>query len=94
MILLAFIVLAFNSAALYYRVYAKEIAVKLISGYSFLDQFSLRMAFKTALLPALIFMPDVSILAALCCVAADLALFALCLSRNIRRNVGTVMKGE
>lgn len=94
MILLAFTVLAFNSTALYYRVYNKEIAVKLISGYSFMDLFSLHMALKTALLPILILMPNVSIPAALLCVAADLGLFILCIRRNIRRNVAAVMKGE
>lgn len=93
-ILFALLALVFKSTELYYRVYAKEIAVKLISGYSFMDLFSLRMALKTALLPALILMPDVSIPAALFCVSADLGLFVLCIRRNIRRNVAGVMKGE
>ena len=93
MILFAFAVLAFDAAALYYKVYTKDIAVKLISGYSFLDLFSLRMALKLGLLPILILMPKVSTLAALFCVAADLGVFVLCIKRNIRRNVAAVMKG-
>ena len=103
-LLIALVVLALYAAELYYKIYAKDIAVKALAGYSFLDLFSLRMVLKLALLPVMLLMPEIhtryiiilhpSVLASIICLAVELGLFTLCIKKNMRHKIAAVMKGE
>ncbi|MBO4420127.1 MAG: hypothetical protein J5789_09945 [Oscillospiraceae bacterium] len=104
-LLIALTVLTLLAAALYYKIYAKDIAAKALAGYSFFDLFSLRMVLKLALLPVMILMPTItisdyvslpkiSIWAAVFCLAVDVGLFVLCMKKNMRHKIAAVMKGE
>ncbi len=104
-LLIALTVLTLLAAALYYKIYAKDIAAKALAGYSFFDLFSLRMVLKLALLPVMILMPTIiisdyvslpkiSIWAAVFCLAVDVGLFTLCMKKNMRHKIAAVMKGE
>ncbi|HOH58952.1 MAG TPA: hypothetical protein PLQ22_02955 [Bacilli bacterium] len=90
----SFIILVIYTTELYYRNYAKDIALKVINGYCFIEIFFNRMIFKAILLPLLIFLRSVSFPVALFCVLSEQIIFVICVRKNIKRSTVSVFKEE
>ena len=93
-ILFAFVVIVVYGAELDYKIYAKDYSIKCVTGYSFIDIFSLRIVLKLIVLPVLVVMPNVSLTVALCCVLSELAVYVVCMKKRIGRNTVAILKGE
>lgn len=93
----AFVVMMIYSAELFFANNAKEIANKMINGYSFIEIFQTRLAGKTlmlVILSALSFVTTVSIGIAVVSVGVELMLFCLIVKRQCSKNFVLVVKGE
>lgn len=94
MLLFAFIVMIVYATELNFKVYAKDISVKTMNGYSFGDIFAVRMLLKLLVFPLLILVGKVRLIIAVCCLAAEIVIFIICMKKNLRKNTVSILKGE
>lgn len=65
-----------------------------MNGYSFGDIFAVRMLLKLLVFPLLILVGKVRLIIAVCCLAAEIVIFIICMKKNLRKNTVSILKGE
>lgn len=93
-LLFSFIVMIFYATELHFKVYAKDISIKIMNGYSFGDIFMVRMLMKLMVFPVLVLFAKVRLLIAVCCILLEMAIFFICMKKNLKMNMVAILKGE
>lgn len=91
-LMFALAVIIVNAAELDYRIHARDLAVKCVTGYALWDVLLFRILGKMLMIPVLLMFVSVPI--AIGCVLIELLIYIPCMKRRYKTNAVTVLKGE